>query len=669
MMNAPPEICHGLETPYPLQPCPNYLRLEGWVLIRHGSAPTRARLRLGDRIRLPESRHHRDDVAAMYPDDGFAAQSGFLFIEPLPFGIHFAVLEASNDDGETWHPVQTLVVPVNSHPLMGAFEPAGDSDGLITDTLRPSGWVWHPEFEIDRMELLFGNMSLPVETGLERPDVAQRFPDQPGARYSGFILAENLPRGEGPLRLQVTTVCGRSYFLDPGLEAKLPEGAYAPPRPPRDMWDLPPSSRPDGASASVGMFPPALARTGPHNVLFVLYGDFTSNSAAHVCAFANELIGRGYDCIVAVPEHAETIGAQVKARFLAIEYADLPGLASYYRDGHGPALVHAWTTRESVRLFCEEARRRFDCDLIVHLEDNERELLANHLACPLAQLDAWSAADLDARVPPELSHPQRASAFLASARGVTLIIDRLREFVPANVPAVEIWPAALPAFAPRPKDHAFRRILGICDTDTVLFYHGNAHASNAAEMLELYRATMLLNESGLRTWLIRAGRNSPDFEAQIPAAARPHLIALGFVKRHGDLPRFMALADCFVQPGRAGAFNDYRFPSKLPEFFALGRPVVVPASNLGHALRSGEDAMVLPVADADSIAAAVREIVRVPDLAARLGRGAVAFAQTHFSWPRSTDRLTAFYHQHTRLQPPDAARLRAARAVVAALPD
>ena len=105
----------------------------------------------------------------------------------------------------------------------------------------------------------------------------------------------------------------------------------------------------------------------------------------------------------------------------------------------------------------------------------------------------------------------------------------------------------------------------------------------------------------------------------------------------------MALADIFVQPGEPDAFNDYRFPSKLPEFFALGRPVILPRTNLGTLVRHGTDAYVLDRADAAGIAAAVRELRANPALAEKLGRGATAFAAQHFSWRRSAEALANFY--------------------------
>jgi hypothetical protein len=98
-----------------------------------------------------------------------------------------------------------------------------------------------------------------------------------------------------------------------------------------------------------------------------------------------------------------------------------------------------------------------------------------------------------------------------------------------------------------------------------------------------------------------------------------------------------------VQPGRPGGFNDYRFPSKLPEFLATGRPVVLPATNLGRFLRDGEECVLLERGDALEIAAAVERILDDGALAARLARGAQAFAERTFSWADSARKLQAFY--------------------------
>ena len=65
---------------------------------------------------------------------------------------------------------------------------------------------------------------------------------------------------------------------------------------------------------------------------------------------------------------------------------------------------------------------------------------------------------------------------------------------------------------------------------------------------------------------------------------------------------YLALADVLVQPGRLDDFNGYRFPSKLPEFFAMGRPVILPATNIGLRIEDGKDALLAYRGDAIELA-------------------------------------------------------------------
>jgi glycosyltransferase involved in cell wall biosynthesis len=147
--------------------------------------------------------------------------------------------------------------------------------------------------------------------------------------------------------------------------------------------------------------------------------------------------------------------------------------------------------------------------------------------------------------------------------------------------------------------------------------------------------------------LIRTGRDSAEVpEADAPLLT-PHVLHLGQIEKQHHLAPLMALADFFVQPGAAGAFNDYRFPSKLPEFFALGRPVILPLTNLGELVQHGQDAYVLPNADAAGIAGAVRVLRTDSALRERLSAGAIAFAERRFSWQRSAEGLLNFYRQLT----------------------
>src|SRR5205823_4875162 len=81
--------------------------------------------------------------------------------------------------------------------------------------------------------------------------------------------------------------------------------------------------------------------------------------------------------------------------------------------------------------------------------------------------------------------------------------------------------------------------------------------------------------------LVRAGRDYYPFLGTDGQWARKYSVELGYVK-HTEIGRVLSLADFLIQPGTADQFNEYRLPSKLPEFFAMGRPVVLPRTNVGR---------------------------------------------------------------------------------------
>jgi glycosyltransferase involved in cell wall biosynthesis len=317
--------------------------------------------------------------------------------------------------------------------------------------------------------------------------------------------------------------------------------------------------------------------------------------------------------------------------------------SALFPNREGPDVVHVWTPREIVRMFWERIRTRYKCRLVIHMEDNEWHILACGLCQSFEDLDALDTEDLDSRVPPSLSHPHRARAFLQEADGITVIIDRLVEIVPPHKYVMEMWPSADETlFYPRERNRQDRELLGIPVNSTVLAYTGNVHSANAHEVRSLYLAVAILNREGHPTTLVRAGRDFYPFLGADENWARRHSIELGMVP-HKHVPDILALADVLVQPGSPDEFNDYRFPSKLPEFLAIGRPVVLPNTNIARHVAHGVDAFLLPKPNAVGIAAAVREIMLNEALQRQLSAGAVAFFMRHLSWTRSASRLHKFY--------------------------
>ena len=161
----------------------------------------------------------------------------------------------------------------------------------------------------------------------------------------------------------------------------------------------------------------------------------------------------------------------------------------------------------------------------------------------------------------------------------------------------------------------------------VLVYPGNLHAANRREMFSLYVAVHILRRRGWGVTLLRTGE---DFGPGLDVAFQ-HL--RGAVSRElGRLPRremlaLLKLADVLVQPGPPDAFNQRRLPSKLPEFLAAGRPVVLPRANLGLRLCDGREAVLLDHGHGLEIAAKVDALFREPERAEAIGAAGRAFAE------------------------------------------
>jgi glycosyltransferase involved in cell wall biosynthesis len=364
-------------------------------------------------------------------------------------------------------------------------------------------------------------------------------------------------------------------------------------------------------------------RRGPHarrriqNVLLVSHCDFTGNSAFHAYSIASELHRRGLSAAIAVPENPGSVSDLGEPPFPVLTFRDVRKGRLDFPDGGPPDLVHAFTPRERVRKLTVELVREHACRYIVHLEDNEGVIAGT------------------------ASQPERRSAFIATAAGVTVVIERLLEFKPEPVPGVVVWPGFDEAvLSPPRRREEIRAELGTGAEQVLLVYNGNVHGANLDEVSSLYEAVSSLRAAGHSALLVKTGSNF------VPSSRLPDLgdavIDLGWVARV-HVPELLAAADVLVQPGRSDPFNDYRFPSKLPEFLASGKPVVLPRANIGLHLENGVEALLLERGDAEEICAKVALLARDPALRARIGERGHQFALRELRWSNNVERIVELY--------------------------
>ena len=85
------------------------------------------------------------------------------------------------------------------------------------------------------------------------------------------------------------------------------------------------------------------------NVLFISHGDFTANSTLQIAALARELATAGHSCVIAIPKDLNTLSYQQSPAFRGLLHVQVLASGGNFPNGRGPDIIHAWTTRESVR--------------------------------------------------------------------------------------------------------------------------------------------------------------------------------------------------------------------------------------------------------------------------------------------------------------------------------
>lgn len=391
------------------------------------------------------------------------------------------------------------------------------------------------------------------------------------------------------------------------------------------------------------------------NILFVNYGGFDTNSMDHIAGFANQLCEWGHDCAVAVPGSLDGIQDLPLCRFRAATHNDAAHADGLFRNRRPADILHAWTTREPVRQCMLSVLRKQPAPAVLHLEDNEQHI-ASHMSGmapePLNQM-----SDLEMLNEPwghdlltKWTHPRRGNDFLQLCEGFTLITPALQELIPKDRIGQRIHPGVdFGLFHPQPADPALRAAHARRPSEKLIVYCGGVNRLNESEIRTLYEAVALLNEEGYPCQLLHTGPPATlaTFHESLPRELKEHVQHLGWLHKR-ELPAIMALADVFVQPGCIGPYNTYRLPSKIPQFLAMGKPVVLPATNLAHELRDGHDALFLQEGSAAEIATRCRQILDDPSLATRLGENAAATARRLFNQETNTRTLLAFYEEILR---------------------
>jgi glycosyltransferase involved in cell wall biosynthesis len=184
-----------------------------------------------------------------------------------------------------------------------------------------------------------------------------------------------------------------------------------------------------------------------------------------------------------------------------------------------------------------------------------------------------------------------------------------------------------------------RARLGLPQNVPILGYTGALFAEDAHLMAAAFDRIQA-QQPGARLLLI--GYTNIAVESLVATPA--NVLRTGAV-RSCELADYVAACDIGWLPLADNRANRGRFPMKVHDFMAAGRPLVVSqVGDLGPFVRKWEIGLAAEAAG-EALAEAVLDVLARPDELARLGRRARQVAEEQFAWPLVAARLDRFYQE------------------------
>lgn len=189
-----------------------------------------------------------------------------------------------------------------------------------------------------------------------------------------------------------------------------------------------------------------------------------------------------------------------------------------------------------------------------------------------------------------------------------------------------------------PRDNiGARQRLRLNPSARFLGYVGNINTKERDLMLDAFS---IINRLDDRSRLVLIGRSGIK-ESDVHPDLRDRVRFTGEVS-YDELQDYIAACEVMLLPLKDTITNRGRWPSKLNDYLAAGRPVVACAVGDLQELFSGASIGALCRDEVESFAEATLRLLARPDLD-DLGKNARSVAEKKLSWGMLTDQLESFY--------------------------
>lgn len=387
------------------------------------------------------------------------------------------------------------------------------------------------------------------------------------------------------------------------------------------------------------------------NIVMVSYMDLTGPGVMHLYHFANELSRQAHAVLVLLNGDLDSVELMEQPPHFDLEQVrftetDLePSLVRKIKDFE-PDLVHAWTSRNVPAHAGLSVKYHTGAKLLIHYEDDEDYLYNFHHGNLLGDLaffvDTLRNPDIWAWKQPVVSFLANhfADAFTAICRPYLGRLERQW-----GKKAFLLYPGVdLNRFHPSVKPVELGSDLDLAGQEVVL-YSGSIAAFHQFDLL--LQAFTLVARRRPNVVLVHLGHNriQEALDAQVRHLGLEDQVHFLGPVPHRDIHRYLALADVLVQSGRPNTFNEFRLPSKLPEYMAMGKPVITFSAGIGREFEDGVEALKTTTGEPPELAEKIEQVLDDPALTDKLGRGARRKAEQLFDWQRNTQGLITIYEQ------------------------
>jgi len=299
--------------------------------------------------------------------------------------------------------------------------------------------------------------------------------------------------------------------------------------------------------------------------LIVSHSELPENSGLHVDSIGLELTNVGVSIILATPRGPE--GGASRYGNCHIAYDDIARLDKPLD------VVHLWTTRTHVREAYDNVAGANHIT-ILHQEDNEFAITSEDVP-RLKSAGLSSQACASSSMTEKLRYRTSGNSYLylmQKAQGLTNLVESMNYLYSSQKPTCTFYPSShLHDLNIEAQDKTY--------TSNIfsVIYSGTIHEHTSFGYAQLNAVLHKLNGEGMRARLLKTGMVTATQMAIDKHYT--HVTNHGFVSA-SKLIDLISKSDLMVLPWGKEAFDEYRFPSKIPDYILLEKPFLVPNANI-----------------------------------------------------------------------------------------